>query len=547
MNSENSRTVGKAANIQASFTFICPHCEQRLEAEPDMVGMELKCPTCALPITVPAPVARKEVVTNESVDSLNGGVPCEIENSELGNVWQHSMIVSCPQCGHKWECDDSFDGVFGECPACGKGFILSSDKPKAAKSPKSPLLDKVGVNKNEDVAETFKFSRLIPLAICCLGFGWLSVGMPFVSDNVIYASNRWQILPISALALFGSFCGIRHFLRPQKIQWDILIAVCLFTAFVGMKMLFEVQYGAAYAAGHDIRVKGQAGFFYSILRIIGQSYNAVNNNQGNFLDWIVSVGFCEESVKLLPLLLLLAFRNKLSLKIKLSFRTFLLLGFFSGLGFGIAEALSYQYCLAPSPIIFSELAGLDYLSAIAKVIGNINAAVANWKYAIEEYIHYNSLSGQLTRWFACVPSHAIYTVVDAACLWILYKRILQSPRLIEKFLWFAACVAVIATLHGIYDKLCGIAYFGIVLNAASFVLMWWIVRLASSVKIGAGNGGLAEAKDMETQSVFTGKSLLMTYFAIAIAIVVYASIMCKPANELREMPLLTGLQELRAR
>ena len=40
---------------QASFKFACPHCGQHLEAEPDMVGMELECPSCGKTITVPEP------------------------------------------------------------------------------------------------------------------------------------------------------------------------------------------------------------------------------------------------------------------------------------------------------------------------------------------------------------------------------------------------------------------------------------------------------------------------------------------------------------
>lgn len=38
-----------------NFTFTCPHCEQHLEAEPDMAGMELDCPTCGQKIIVPQP------------------------------------------------------------------------------------------------------------------------------------------------------------------------------------------------------------------------------------------------------------------------------------------------------------------------------------------------------------------------------------------------------------------------------------------------------------------------------------------------------------
>lgn len=59
----NKETADEVAHIQVNFIFTCPHCEQRLEAEPDMAGMELDCPTCGQTITVPPPT----VVTSDTV------------------------------------------------------------------------------------------------------------------------------------------------------------------------------------------------------------------------------------------------------------------------------------------------------------------------------------------------------------------------------------------------------------------------------------------------------------------------------------------------
>lgn len=52
---------------QAPFKFACPHCGQHLEAEPDMVGMELECPSCGKAITVPEPNVTMQT-DNENVD-----------------------------------------------------------------------------------------------------------------------------------------------------------------------------------------------------------------------------------------------------------------------------------------------------------------------------------------------------------------------------------------------------------------------------------------------------------------------------------------------
>lgn len=40
-------------NTNGNFTFTCPHCGQHLEAEPDMAGMKMKCPTCGKAIAIP--------------------------------------------------------------------------------------------------------------------------------------------------------------------------------------------------------------------------------------------------------------------------------------------------------------------------------------------------------------------------------------------------------------------------------------------------------------------------------------------------------------
>ena len=54
---------------QAEFTFACPHCGQHLAAEPDMIGVELECPSCGKAIRVPGLSVEESLVEGGGVAS----------------------------------------------------------------------------------------------------------------------------------------------------------------------------------------------------------------------------------------------------------------------------------------------------------------------------------------------------------------------------------------------------------------------------------------------------------------------------------------------
>ena len=387
--------------------------------------------------------------------------------------------------------------------------------------PEEPIeTDRTGFGADE--AAAFEFRRLFPLAVCCLGFGWfLSALCP--NDWYIHAISKWQILPLGALSLYGSIRAVRHFIRPLTAQWVPWISICLITATVGILLLGLVQswvlptgnwtsVAKSAVGGNKTETMINLGVLF-VKWSYGRVYDPDASVVSKFIGYICGVGFCEETTKLLPLFLIIVFRKKLPFKIDLSFRSFLMLGFFSGLGFGIGEALSSSYCLVPSPGPMPQ-----YNQAMATL----------WYQEQMEWLSNSSLSGQIGRWFACVPSHALYTVVDAAFLWMLHSRIAceQEPRI--KFAWFAACVATIAVLHGIYDVLCGIPYMGFLMDAASLVVLWWCVRLAARTKNTEGNGTGVTLGDFEPVSVRTfGKSFGKTYLLMFVGILLYAFELCR--------------------
>ena len=201
-------------------------------------------------------------------------------------------------------------------------------------------------------ASTFEFRRLFPLAICCLVFGWIVGPACHELEVDWHFMNRWVVLPVAISACWIAIRGMLHFVRPNNRPWVQWLFVFLFTAIIGIILLLLVQYCVSSAqvlrSVQRTRVRGGA-LFKVIFLFIGWCYEKVYDPEATilskFVGYIGGVGFCEESVKLLPVFLLIAWRRKLPFKVDLSFRSVLMLGFFSGLGFGVSETLTAPYCM----------------------------------------------------------------------------------------------------------------------------------------------------------------------------------------------------------
>ena len=455
-----------------------------------------------------------------------GGISVEVEDQTVGTldvflpkegVLSMSRIqFQCPKCKAVLVSDEVTDGMTVLCPECSTEFEVHPMEDSGKSNAEKPTFDKwlldtaqrllynirfffkferlveTDVSHFQNAASTFEFSRLFPLAVICLGFGWclrwLYLGQDL--DFRYSCSSRWAILPIAALALYGAFRANRHFLRPKVSQWGAWIATCLFTAVAGILLLCALQAIAEWTLEAVAEGARPRNILLFAVVLIGYCYRlAFDPNTtlfAKFIGFVGGVGFGEEAIKLLPICLLVLYRRKLPFKLNLSLRSFLMLGFFSGLGFGIGEALG--------------------------------------PYAIPGCRDYEE---QLTRWFACVPSHAIYTIIDAAFLWMFHRRIAQAAKLKGKVGWFALCVAVVALLHGIYDTLCGLSFMGPILDAASLVLMWKVVRYAANHYASVEDGEYSGLEDFNATTLRTfGKSFAKTYLVILIGVVIYAKIAC---------------------
>ncbi len=312
--------------------------------------------------------------------------------------------------------------------------------------------------RNFETAAGFHFpaARLLPLALCCLVLGWFAAfAMP---ERLLLGSTPEQVarvLMLAVPALAIAFWAAVHFLRPHAIPVKSGVATLLFTMIVGLAALLAFQRLADHSLTLENRPYGNryGTLLVVVLKGIGWAYRSLDDP--DFLTRLVAmvagVGFCEEVTKLLPLFGIVLLRRRGGWQP--DYRQFLLVGFCSGLGFGIGEAL-HSY---------------------APWNGNVSA------------------TSNVIRWFACVPTHAVYTVINAAFLWVLVPRIQRAEKRSHVVLYFLSATAVVAVVHGLYNSISGLApLLGPAMDLASFVLMYVFVNVAAMNARGPGKEGAGD-------------------------------------------------------
>ena len=275
-----------------------------------------------------------------------------------------------------------------------------------------------------------------PLAVLCLLFGWVGGGM--LTADRMYLPNA--VAPSLALALGGvplTYAAIIHYLKPKSLPLGRVLLVAGFTAVFGILTLLLLQFLAAIAVSTNFRFlfHGSIGLLFLVLKLIGLAYHLTTSSD-IWLRWVgfvFGVGLCEETVKLLPLVALIIWR----VDRVLSVHTFLALGFASGVGFGIGEAL---YCYSPW-------------------CGNYGAG------------------SNVIRWYSVIPSHAIYTTVCAAFLWRLADKLEYSDGFWQRAGVVATAAAIMAFVHGTYDTVCSLGVVvALVMDTLLFGVLLWVVR-----------------------------------------------------------------------
>ena len=191
-----------------------------------------------------------------------------------------------------------------------------------------------------------------------------------------------------------------------------LLLVGLFTATVGLLLLFCLQAVAEWTQHFIVIPTGIGGLLFWVVWMLGFSYRAASDPSSNFFlslfGFTLGVGLCEEICKALPIIVAYHRPNKQS------WRGAYLWGLASGSGFGLAESIIYA--------------------------GGF----------------YNGISGAgiyFVRNISCVALHALWT--GSAAITIHQRQRLFQENL-RWYDWIVRCIAVVAVpmvLHGLYDTL----------------------------------------------------------------------------------------------
>ncbi len=272
-------------------------------------------------------------------------------------------------------------------------------------------------------------SRLAPLFVCMFIFG---LGFPILAPSRGFIEH--QIIPTVLLALASLPLIIKAGMRAmanRPIRVEVAVCTTLFTMILGITGLLIL-----YWVIETVRIPATGNYRLLIARqiqsFISWSIHAASDPSVGLLKQVlgmtVGVGFLEEFTKSVPALYLILSKGN-----KYNDSDLMAAGFFSGLGFGIGEAL-YSY----SP----------------------------WTGNIE-------INALLIRWFHLLPLHAVWASIDAAFLGLVAPKIrLFYPNKIGLSIGYI-CIALIimAAFHGIYNvAVTRFGMFGFVLNGLALVL-----------------------------------------------------------------------------
>lgn len=321
--------------------------------------------------------------------------------------------------------------------------------PKGHANIAAGLSERLTLSQNRKSIKSLLSSKLGPLFVCMfvfgLGFGFIVPSRGFIEHQIVPT----LLLALASLPLIirAGMCAMAN--RP--IQTKVAIWTTLFTmvlGITGLLLLYWIIEAVRIPASGHYRVL----IAHKIQSFISWSLYAAHDSSAGLLKQLlgmsVGVGILEELTKSVPVIYLILSRGS-----KYKDSNLMVVGFYSGLGFGIGEAL-YSY----SP----------------------------WTGNVE-------ISSLLLRWFHLIPSHAVWASIDAAFLGFGAPKIRSFyPHKIGLSIgYISMALFAMAALHGIYNVT--VTHFGIlgfILSGLSLVVFSAVITRARAGLTAEANGDI---------------------------------------------------------
>lgn len=354
-----------------------------------------------------------------------------------------AFLFTCPECRHELELDERVRGRQIYCPTCGQPIFVPSAQPAEEKATESKkglgMADRVwsqpflksGAEQARtiynDLRQLSFRDEILPIDqtnISVLSKDWIFWGVTLLGiiPLLIVTINETST-QLTLFALFFAFVwGVifKRFVLNDNASWSWPIAALFFTGLLGIGLLL---------------------FLYRFL--LPGFYLAMPDSQNpfvSFLGFILQVGVWEETVKALPVLVLLRWQKE-----SIGPLQFVTIGVFSGLGFAAFENLHYG-----ENAIFSTYSLTQAYGAEGLVTGVQNAMVVT-----------------MLRAVSLVFCHAVWSGIVA------YFVAAAKMRRDKTIALILVGIAVAAFLHGLYDWLAGVqSTIAAVMAGLSFALFY---------------------------------------------------------------------------
>lgn len=311
-------------------------------------------------------------------------------------------------------------------------------------------------SQNSKLIVSITSSRLLPLFVCMFVFG---LGFAFIAPSRGFI--EYQIIPTLLLALASLPFIIRAgmwAMANRPIQTEVAIWTTLFTMILGitgLMILYWVIETAKIPASGNYRVL----IVRQIQSFISWSLHAASDSSSGLLKQIIGmtigVGLLEEFTKSVPALYFILSKGD-----KFKGSNLMTVGFFSGLGFGIGEAL-YSY--------------------------------GPWTGNVE-------ISSLLLRWFHLIPSHAVWASIDAAILGLFAHKIrsFYLNKIEISIGYISLALIAMAVLHGIYNvTVTHFSLLGFILNGLSLVVFSLVMTGTRAGLAAESNGDFNESSRLQ--------------------------------------------------